>query len=251
MDFSKIVLDKNSKTALYQQLKGKILAAIHKGELQPGDLLPSESALANTLGVSVSTVRQCMGELANESYVEKRRNRGTKVLNRKINIGYSNDIVNFSERVKAMGMVPQTKLLKLTVENCPAHVLEKLEMDEGIKIIHLSRLRFIDGIPIVYIDSYLPYEQDRFILGNDLEMNSLYELLDKETDSRIDHLTRTVYATEASAETAQLFDIENGAAMLTVETLAYNQDGQLREYSISHSPGSRNQYTFTIHRKTI
>lgn len=192
-----------------------------------------------------------MGELANESFVEKRRNRGTKVLNRKTNIGYASDIVNFNERVKLLGMVPQTKLVKLAVENCPAHISEKMGTSETMKIIRLSRLRFIDGIPVMYIDSYLPYEPTRFILGNDFETNSLYALLDKDPDSHIDHLTRTVYATEASAELAKIFDVDLGSAMLKVETFAYNQADQIREYSISHSPGARNQYTFMIARKTV
>ena len=248
MNFEKITLDKTAKTPLYLQLKEYILKQIWNKELVPGDLLPSESILAQTLGISKATVRQCMGELSNEGYIEKKRNRGTIILDRKLNIGYSNDIGDFSERIKELGMIPKTELLGLSVENSTKKVSQMLNAEEGTKIIHLTRLRYADHLPIVYIDSFLPYEANRFVLGHDLENESLYSILDKEPSSHISRVVRTVFASEAMPEIAEKFHVRNGCAMLTVETYAYNSDGAIVEYSVSYSPNARNQYTFTLNR---
>lgn len=50
------------------------------GELSPGDKIPAERQIAETLGVSRASVRDAMQELAHKGLVERRRGRGTVVL---------------------------------------------------------------------------------------------------------------------------------------------------------------------------
>lgn len=250
LNYENITLDRTSKTPLYLQLKKIFLDAIREKELCSGDLLPSESEIAKLFGISKATVRQCMGELSNEGYIEKRRNRGTIILGQKLNIGYSSEIGDFSERIREMGMQPKTELLALKVEECNKQVAQLLNFDESKKIIHLVRLRYANNFPIVYIDSFLPYETCRPVLSHDLESESLYSILDQEPSPQlhIHHVVRTVYASEALPEIAEKFNVRTGCAMLTVETIAYNKNGFPIEYSVSYSPNARNQYSFTLNR---
>lgn len=248
MKFSADQLDRASKTPLYSQLKQIILEAIWSKELKSGDIFPSEEELSKLFQISKSTVRQCMSELAGENYVEKRRNRGTIVLSRKLDLGYSAKIVGFHERVKQMGMEPRTKLLHLSVSEADRDDAALLQVQNGSKVIRLIRLRYADNLPIVWIDSLLPYDDVYFIMGNNLEQKSLYDLLDQHESSRIDSVLRKAYATESTKEMSKVFDIKESSAMLTVETFAYNALGKIIEYSLSYSPGDRNQYSFTIKR---
>ncbi len=250
MNYENITLDRTSKTPLYLQLKKIFLDAIHEKELCSGDLLPSENEIARLFCISKATVRQCMGELSNEGYIEKRRNRGTIILGQKLNIGYSSEIGDFSERIREMGMQPKTELLALKVEDCNKQISQFLNLDESKKIIHLTRLRYANNFPIVYIDSFLPYESCRPVLSHDLEAESLYSILDKEPSAQlhIQRVVRTVYASEALPEIAEKFNVRTGCAMLTVETIAYNKNSVPIEYSVSYSPNARNQYSFTLNR---
>lgn len=248
MNFESIHLDKSLKTPLYMQLKNALLNAVLNKELIPGDLLPSETALSEMLGISKATIRQCMSELSNEGYIEKKRNRGTIILDRKLNLGYSDAVSNYNKRVKELGLSPKTKLIRLTVDDCNKKIAQMLEVEPGSKVIHLTRLRYADDMPIVYIDSYLLYEENRFILGHDFEAESLYALLDQNPETRISRCQRTVFASEALPEIAEAFNIRPGSAMLTVETIATDARGNIREYSMSYSPNSRNQYSFTVTR---
>lgn len=50
------------------------------GELAPGQKIPPEREIAETLGVSRNSVRDAMQELAHKGLVERRRGRGTVVL---------------------------------------------------------------------------------------------------------------------------------------------------------------------------
>lgn len=64
---------------LYAQLAGKIRSAVQAGQLQGGEQLPAERALAGLLGISRSSVVAAYEELAAENWVTRRRGSGTHV----------------------------------------------------------------------------------------------------------------------------------------------------------------------------
>lgn len=244
----KIHLDKDSKEPLYKQLKSSVLNMIWNNELSPGDLFPTEDDLMNALKISKSTIRQCMNELANEGYVEKKRNRGTVVLNRKINLGYSDSISDFNERIKSLGLKPKTELINLTVNFVGPEIYSHLNIPTTKKVIELVRLRKINDVPTVLIHSYIPYDANKYILARDFEHESLYSILSDHPESGLSYVRRRVYAVEGIAEYTKIFNVEDSTAFLAVETVAYDGMNRAMEYSLSYSPGDRNEYTFTVRK---
>ena len=65
---------------LYRQIADRIREQIARGELKPGDALPTESALQTEFGVSRVTVRQALRQL-----VDLRQRRAGKLLNFSVN----------------------------------------------------------------------------------------------------------------------------------------------------------------------
>ena len=63
----------------YEQLKSFVLAELHSGRLKPGDALPSEPKLADSLQVARNTIRQALGELEQEGVIERIKGQGTFV----------------------------------------------------------------------------------------------------------------------------------------------------------------------------
>ena len=59
--------------AAHELVVQEIRRAIHMGSYVPGDRLPAERALAEQLGVSRATLREAIGVLREEGYVESRR----------------------------------------------------------------------------------------------------------------------------------------------------------------------------------
>ncbi len=74
-----IVLDAALSTPLYQQLYGRLRAAILAGQLERGARLPSTRTLASELGVSRNTVALAYDQLLMEGYIESRVGDGTRV----------------------------------------------------------------------------------------------------------------------------------------------------------------------------
>jgi GntR family transcriptional repressor for pyruvate dehydrogenase complex len=74
MDRSWVPVDEPVEiVAAYQLVVERLRRAIHLGQYVPGDRLPSERKLAESLGVSRVTVREALRVLQGEGYVETRR----------------------------------------------------------------------------------------------------------------------------------------------------------------------------------
>ena len=58
-----IIIDHNSKTPLYEQIKVQILSLITSGVLSPGDKLPSLRTLAAELSLNFNTIKKVFAQL--------------------------------------------------------------------------------------------------------------------------------------------------------------------------------------------
>jgi GntR family transcriptional repressor for pyruvate dehydrogenase complex len=65
------------KTRVSQEIIGQVQDLISSGRLRPGDRLPSERALAQTLGVGRSTVREAIRAMESLGLLEARAGEGT------------------------------------------------------------------------------------------------------------------------------------------------------------------------------
>ena len=74
MDHSWVPVDEPVEiVAAYELVVERLRRAIHLGQYVPGDRLPSERKLAESLGVSRVTIREALSVLQGEGYVERRR----------------------------------------------------------------------------------------------------------------------------------------------------------------------------------
>lgn len=69
-------LDMAAEKPIYVQLKEQIIEGIARGELQPGDDLPSVRTLASDIGINVHTVNKVYQQLKQEGYIQIHRSRG-------------------------------------------------------------------------------------------------------------------------------------------------------------------------------
>ena len=74
-----IEIDFNSDQAIYMQLRDQIIMGIASSQFQEGDMLPSVSQLADTIGINMHTVNKAYTVLKQEGYVKVDRRRGVMV----------------------------------------------------------------------------------------------------------------------------------------------------------------------------
>ena len=73
---------------LYLQVKDVLQKRIVDGEYGTGEVIPSESRLAEDFGTSISTIRQALSILVAEGALKKKQGRGTFVSEKKIKISF-------------------------------------------------------------------------------------------------------------------------------------------------------------------
>ncbi|WP_046215621.1 GntR family transcriptional regulator [Paenibacillus wulumuqiensis] len=127
--------------AKYRQVRDEILSWIHSSRLLPGSRLPSEHEIAEQFSVSRQTVRQALGELVREGWLNRMQGKGTFVAdpvakpqedNRIVGVitTYISDYIfpqivqGIETRLRAEGY----RLLLASTENDPVKERECLEM---------------------------------------------------------------------------------------------------------------------------
>jgi GntR family transcriptional regulator len=76
---SLIAVDPELETPPYQQIFEQIRAAIERGELAPGSVLPTVRQLAGDLGVAPNTVARSYADLQEAGWLVSEGRRGTRV----------------------------------------------------------------------------------------------------------------------------------------------------------------------------
>lgn len=76
-------LDNGSGVPVYLQIKEQVLHAISRGQLRPGDQLPTVREVAVNLEINPNTVNRAYADLEREGVLTSRRGRGTFISERK------------------------------------------------------------------------------------------------------------------------------------------------------------------------
>ena len=74
-----IIISNRSGKPIYEQITAQVKSAIMRGELQPGDPLPSMRALAKSLHISVITTQRAYEDLQRDGFIDTITGRGSFV----------------------------------------------------------------------------------------------------------------------------------------------------------------------------
>jgi len=247
--FDEITLDKNIPIPLYYQLKQQLLTMIETGKLSEGDMLPPENELCTMFSISRPTIRQSLNELVAEGYLTRSKGRGTFVAKPKIEARFLSNLESFNNEMRAKNMTPHTEVLALEKITDPHEATEKLQIPPGSHIIHLSRLRLANDIPIVFLDTYLPFNSFSKLLDVDFNENSLYDTIEEMYGFRVNRVQREIEAVNSHRNEAKLLKIPANSAISLVRTLGYSigHRGPV-EYSIARYRGDMNKFSVEIYR---
>jgi len=247
-DINKLSINKNIPIPLYYQLKTAICSQINSNNLQPDDSLPTELEITDALGISRSTVRQAIIELVNEGYLYREKGKGTFIAKPKIEASFFQKLDSFNQEMIDKGFVPSTQVLDLCVIQGQPDINKKLMLPEQDELIYLSRLRFADKDPVVFLETYLPYKNFESLIHEDYTVTSLYSVLENTYFCRIEHAVRRIDAVPANAQEAKLLLLKLNSPVMLVRTVAYADHDMPIEYSIARYRGDRNTFTVELKR---
>lgn len=243
-------LDRRDPLPLYVQLEQALLRGIRSRGQVPGDRLPTEAEIAETYGVSRQTIRQSLARLVADGHVERVQGLGSFVA--KPRPKHQSLLTSFTQNMKAQGYVPQRRLLRSEVVDCPPTMhVESSKSTGECQFIH--RLLLADGRPIAVSETWLPVEclAGRLDLFNAeiLEKSSLYELLQgPEIGLRLDRGVETVRAGLATEEQAQQLECPANNPTLIVRRVSYTPSNRPVEWTVMTFAADRYEYRVELAR---
>lgn len=225
---------------LADRLRNALASAIEDGSIAPRQALPAERELAVALGVSRSTIRQCLKELAEAGLVQTRHGAGTVVTGR-IPKALSR-LSGFSEEIRQRGLVPRSKVLGIDVGPVAADVALRTGMPLGTDVMTLERLRLAGDEALSYEVATVPVS----CVGADFDGHgSLYERMDAR-EARPRRILQSLEALSAGDDIARLLGVAAQAAVLKVSQIGYGKDGNAVEDATSWYRGDRYKYVGEI-----
>lgn len=210
----------NDRVPTYFKLKKKILKDIESGTLVPGDVLPSERALAALHGLSRMTVRQALTDLVTAGILYREQGRGTFVSARKMQ---QRNISSFSETVREMGFTPSTKVSEFDVIKPPDDVAGKL-MIKDVDVFRAVRVRLADTVPVAVEEVFIPFHICPGLEKKDLQ-SSLYSVINETFGHRVGSADCAVSTQHPTSRQQEYLGISRNTPVLKIDTLYYSVSG--------------------------
>lgn len=228
---------------LYAQLKAALTAAISRGELAPGDRLPSQRELCRLYGMSHMTVRRAINDLLHDGTIYAIPSKGTFVAEKK-QVAESGPLVSFTDDMARLGMHSSSVVLESRLIGASAILAQALGVAASTPLVYLRRLRLADGEPMAIQSSHLPHAICPGLLEHDLERGSLFAVLRTVYGLRLTGSSTTIEAAVADPLEAELLGLSMPAALLTTEQITFLDDGRAIELVRSAYRGDRYRLKF-------
>lgn len=216
-------MQRDTAIPLYYQLETILKKKILAGDISPGAVLPSETALADKHGVSRVTVRQALSLLEQQNLIVRRRGKGTYVADKVPSIE-SAKFSGFMQDLITMGIKTKARILSQGMIEPPDRLRGCLKLGESEQVLRIEKVRLVEGSPLSYIINYLPPDIGHKVQAYDLTSKPLLTVLEENLGVRAVEAIQTVEATVADAEVAPLLDVTLGDPLLKVERTVLDAD---------------------------
>ena len=226
----KAEIDRDSPVPLYYQLQQILLREIEWGQLVPGQPLPTEKELEKRYGLSRTTVRRALDEIARAGYITRERGRGTFVAV-KLEDTRSEKLRGFVGELMDQGVSVGCQVLFDGSMPAPPRVAKQLGMEPGTLAYLIQRVELTEGQPFTLTELWLAVEDDLGISREELtEKINLYAYLESLLLDRYGIILaegeKTLEATLCMPEEAELLETAPGAPLLLARFIIRSREGK-------------------------
>ena len=215
---------------LYLQLKRWIENAVRRGDINPGDALPSERDLASKVDVSRVTVRKAVLQLVQEGVLVQKHGSGTFVAPRTQRVEQSlSQLTSFTEDMARRGMDVRAEWLDRGLYLPSPEETVSLGLSAGELVARIARLRLTGDTPLAIERASLSIS---VLPDPEAVSDSLYRHLDLSGNRPVRALQRIRAANLGEADARRL-QVPVGSAGLHIERLSYLASGRVVEFTRS------------------
>ncbi|HEY77328.1 MAG TPA: GntR family transcriptional regulator [Thermoflexia bacterium] len=210
---------------LYVQVHDRLLAFIQESGMEPGERLPSESTLADQLGVSRATLREALRLLEEEGVIVRRHGVGTFVAaNRHLESGLER-LESVLALAGRQGMETRMEDLEVRIVRADRSVAERLGTDPGVSLTYVSRTILVEDQPVAYLEDLVLTDWLSPDHLNAEFSGSVLDLLRGLYPQRVQEALAEITAVRAGRSLARRLGVSPGAALLLLEETLFDTTG--------------------------
>jgi GntR family transcriptional regulator len=225
---------KESGKPIYKEIIDYIKNEIKDGRYEKGEIIPTEEEFCTLFNTSRMTVRRAIDDLVSKGMLTRIRGKGTFVA--KFNIEKTMNSVSkgWSETMEALGFKTSSKILMFDKVKSDNYIADNLKIPVNSEVYVLERLRYADNNPVViekiFISSDRFPDLDQYVLENE----SVYNVLRKKYNIKINHSYQKLKAVELLGEKAKFFSDTGKAIVIEIITTNYDQYSKPIEFGIDY-----------------
>ena len=217
---------------LYEKVKKKITASLVQGEWRPGEVIPSETELANVYDVSQGTVRKAIDELSAESILIRRQGKGTYVATHNeenIQLRFLRLTSNFGLKEKL-----DNQLVSFSKEKATNKLAKVLNINPASTIISLKRVLTFNEKPLILDVIKIPAQSFRGLTAEMVveKKGSMYRMYETDFGVRMLRADEKIRAINANFESASLLNVKENTPLLSVERISYTYENKPLEWRL-------------------
>jgi GntR family transcriptional regulator len=214
------------------------------GTWEPGEMLPSERALSEQLGVSRPTLRAAIEDLARDGLLERSQGRGTFTSRQKITQELTPRTDNdFGVPSPEGDWTSQVETFR--TEPAGARLGQRMHVSPSTEVLYVARVRIVDNDPMGIEHIRIPAALVPGIDPSDFESGSLYRLLSIRYEVIATDAVQTTEPTVTDESEGKLLHVPPYSPALLFERTTRDANHRVIEHTRSIYRGDR--YRITTH----
>lgn len=226
---------------LYSVIASQAEVRIRSGQWAPGTRLPPERDLCRELEVSRATLRQALAELEERGLITRHQGRGTFVTRSRVQTPLSGTF-SLREALAARGSTVVTRVIAVETVDASRQLASELACLPGDPLLHLERLRLVDGEPIVLESSHLPLELFPGLEAADFGRRSLYDILRQDFGRSVTEAQETLEPVILTPHESAMLRVPRHTPALLTRRITTDSTGRNVELGQALLRGDRSRY---------
>lgn len=208
-----------------ESARDALVEMVASGDYRPGDRLPGERELAQSLNVSRTTLRDALSQLARTGYVTRRPGRGggTFINRPKVDRDLTS-LKGLPDHLRIQGHAASARLLSARMMASDSWTATELGIQDGDLVYEIIRLRFSDSEPISVERSRFPAARFDGLLERALG-GSIYRILRDEYGVPPTRARERIEPVAAGRMEAEYLGVAEGSPLLSVDRVTFDDEG--------------------------
>lgn len=214
---------------LSKQIALELREGISSGTYPTGSRFPSERSLANSFGVTRSTIRAAVESLVTSGKLKRIQGKGTFVMETDID----DDVIHFkgmSELLQRAGYKPSSTILRTQVRSSGYKLSRTFDIDTDASVFQITRLRSGNGLPISVENTFTPHSLVQDIENVDFQVYSLYDAF-RINHVNINRIEQKLSSTRARQSVARSLGADDGSPVMRIQITAFDQNERVVEFT--------------------